>query len=266
MRRENAVIDYQGNEARLSVFLRDNMSFAPDRKRPMVLICPGGAYAYTSEREAEPVALWYLGKGYHAAILYYSCAGAQFPTALCQLAQAVSMIRGNSGEWGVDPERIIVCGFSAGGHLALSLGTFWNRDFVAGALKKPAESLKPDGLILAYPVVTSGEYRHDGSIRNLLGSRYGDSGAMNLVSLEKQVSSDVPPVFVWTTNEDAGVPAENSLMLAMALRKAGVSVELHMYPRGAHGLSLANEELNPAGAPEEAADWINLSERWLRKL
>ena len=271
-----------GRDAKLRVFLRDNMGYAPDRKRPLVLICPGGAYAYTSEREAEPIALWYVGRGFHAAILYYSCSEAvkttdeagravyssdtEFPTALCQLAEAVSLIRSNSREWCVDPKKLIVCGFSAGGHLALSLGTFWNSGLLAGLLKAPASDRRPDGLVLAYPVVSSGEFRHDGSFVNLLGSRYADEELMEMVSLEKQVSADTPPTFVWTTNEDEGVPAENSLFLALALRKAGVSAELHMYPRGGHGLSLSNEELNPNGAPEEVQAWIGRSAEWIESL
>ena len=111
----------------------------------------------TSDREAEALAVKFMAMGYHAAILRYSIAPARFPEALLQLATAVAMLRENADKWNIDTEKIVVQGSSAGGHLAASLGVFWNKPFVAEALEMDAEKFCPNGLMLSYPVITSGE-------------------------------------------------------------------------------------------------------------
>ncbi len=186
-----------GGEGKLTLYLRDNLDMERYAVRPMVLVIPGGAYAFCSDREADPVALSFLAQGCHAAVLRYSCApDAVFPTALQELAESVALIREN---------------------LALSLGVFWNNEKFREVLP-PAEKIRPNGLILAYPVVTSGTFAHRGSIENLLGKDREKEELLTLVSLEKQVSADVPPCFLWTTDGDRDVPAENSLLLALSLR------------------------------------------------
>lgn len=240
-------------------------------KRPMVVICPGGAYAYTSDREAEPIALSFCAMGYHAAVVRYTTApDGQFPTALMELAEAVKIIREHASEWHVDENKIIIGGASAGGHLVGSLGCFWNKPFLKCVA--PAEMIKPNGLILIYPVITMGEYTHEMSRENIFGkledaTAFGGKELIDFLSLEKQVSNDVPPCFIWTTFEDNSVPAENSLMFVNALRKANVNTEFHMFPHGGHGYSLANELTTGIEGKEiqpEAAEWINLAKNWLR--
>ena len=136
----------------------------------MVVVCGGGGYEYISDREQEPIVLQFLSMGYHACLLNYSVAPNVFPTAVCELASAVALIREHAQEWGVDSDKIVTCGFSAGGHLAASLGVFWNREFVYGALNRKPEEVKPNGQILCYPVITSGEKAHRGSVQKLLGA------------------------------------------------------------------------------------------------
>lgn len=257
-----------GGEGKLTLYLRDNLDMERYAVRPMVLVIPGGAYAFCSDREADPVALSFLAQGCHAAVLRYSCApDAVFPTALQELAESVALIREKAEAWHVDPGRIYLCGFSAGGHLALSLGVFWNNEKFREVLP-PAEKIRPNGLILAYPVVTSGTFAHRGSIENLLGKDREKEELLTLVSLEKQVSADVPPCFLWTTDGDRDVPAENSLLLALSLRANGVPVELHMFRRGGHGLSLGTKEMNEktetgdVAFPEIQA-WLPLALTWL---
>lgn len=234
-------------------------------KRPLILLCPGGAYWHTSDREAEAMALQFLAMGYHAAILRYSCAPAKYPTALLELATCVKMIREHATEWHVDVDKVFVQGCSAGGHLAASFGMFWSEDFVAEAVDaKDKEVLRPNGMILCYPVITSGEFAHRGSFENLLGEKEKELG--ELLSLEKQVNKNTPRSFIWHTFEDGAVPVENSLLLVGALRKAGIPTEFHMYPRGAHGLGLANKLTCTAegGAiQEECTSWINLVHTWI---
>ncbi len=291
----------QTGPAVLTAYMQDALSIAPKKKRPVVIVVPGGGYEMCSDREKEPVALRFMAMGYHACMLDYSVAPNRFPVALQELALAVALIRQRAGQWHVDPHKVFVCGFSAGGHLTCSLGTLWDRDFVwkpvweilnsggrealsggpegdwvkSEVLPGPdapenqaAASIRPDGLILCYPVITSGEYRHQGSFRNLLGAE-ADQEQMELLSLENQVSSSMPPVFLWHTVEDRSVPVENSLLLALALRRAGISFEMHLYPKGAHGLSLAIEET--AGSRENSVEpscqnWISLVQSWLERL
>ena len=270
MRIETAVIEAGGGSACLTCYIRTEIQAQKGRKRPAVVICPGGGYERCSDRESEPVAMQFAAMGYHAFVLEYSTAPSRFPTALLELAKALSYIRKRGDEWEIDQERIAVCGFSAGGHLAASLGVFWNREEIYGPVNEKPENIRPDRLILCYPVISSGIYGHQDSFRNLLGDKYGSAADMDMASLEKQAGPHVPPVFMWHTDEDITVPAENSLLFAMALRKAGVSLEYHLFPHGRHGLSLATED---SAKPEEDGNvyvvpcckqWILLVKEWLR--
>ncbi len=238
---------------------------APDRLRPLILICPGGGYGMTSDREAEAVALQYMATGYHAAVLRYAVAPAVYPTALLQLAAAVKLIRDHAAGWYIDPDKIIVQGFSAGGHLAASLGVFWNEQMIADALGTTAEQVKPDGLMLSYPVITSGEYAHQGSFNNLLAGLPEE--LRQKMSLEHQVGPHVPKTFLWHTFSDTTVPVENSLLFVQALRRYNIPTEFHMYPVGAHGLSLANDITmsgDGGGIQPECESWMPLSLKWLQ--
>lgn len=254
-------------DTRLVTYILDDAANIKIDTRPLVLICPGGGYQYTSDREAEIFAMQFLAMGYHAAVLRYSCAPARYPVALTELATAMVLIRENAEKWHVNPNRILVLGCSAGGHLAASLGVFWQEDFLAEAVglqEGQQRLLRPDGMILCYPVITSGEFAHKGSIENLLGDKLEELEAK--MSLENQVTEQTPPAFIWHTFTDGAVPVENSLMFVSALRRAGVSTEFHMYPCGGHGLGLANRlsmAANGSGVQEECTSWISLVHTWI---
>ncbi len=254
-------------DARLITYLQEYSDAMKMNVRPLILICPGGGYGYTSDRESESMALQFLAMGYHAAVLRYSCAPAKYPTALLELASAMKLIREHASEWYIDADKVVVQGCSAGGHLACSLGMFWNKKFVAEALGlESAEVLKPNGMLLCYPVITSGEFAHRGSFDNLLGDR---QELLEEMSLEKQVSADTPQAFIWHTFEDGSVPVENSLLLVGALRKAGIATEFHMYPKGGHGLGLATKLTATADdrcVQEECASWVGLAHTWLESI
>ncbi len=261
--------------AKLTIYIQDHSEEIAIADRPLVLVCPGGGYEWTSEREGEPLAMQFLAMGYHAAVLKYSCAPAIFPTALAELAYCIRLIRQNAAAWHVNPKQIIVLGCSAGGHLAASLGVFWEKDFLAEALgyeEADRTIFRPDGMILCYPVITSGEYAHRGSFDKLLGgqeealSEKLGMPALELVSLEKQAGAGTPQVFIWHTFTDGAVPVENSLLFVSALRRAGVQTEFHMYPCGGHGLSLASRlTLDRAGSAlqEECTSWISMAHTWI---
>lgn len=239
----------------------------PGLKKPLVLVCPGGAYRFTADREAEMIALQFNSMGYHSAVLRYSCAPAVFPTALTEVAASIKMIKEQSENWHVDTEKIFVMGFSAGGHLAASYGVFWNRSFVAEAVGCSTEFLKIAGMILCYPVLTSKEeYTHLESIHNLLGEDY--EAKKEEMALENQVGPHTPPAFLWHTFADDAVPFQNSLFFVEAMGKAGVSAEYHLYPEGPHGLSLADESLvrpDGSGIQKECQSWMPLLKTWLRR-
>ena len=256
-----------GDSARLNTYLISPSDEIGIDRRPLVLICPGGGYCFVSDREAEMFALQWNAYGFHAAVLYYSIAPAVYPTALLELGRAMQIIRENAEKWKVDADKILVEGSSAGGHLAASLGMFWKRPFLADELGVSSDMLRPAGMILNYPVITSGEYAHEGSFQSLLADRYEE--CKEEMSLEKQVSPDTPPAFIWHTNEDNVVPAENSLLLALAMRRCHVPVELHMYAKGGHGLGLADARTASRGGNEieaECTNWMELAYRWIQEV
>ncbi len=270
---ETYPIQMEGSQpyARLVTYIQEYSDAMQIQKRKLVLLCPGGGYSRTSDRESESMALQFVAMGYHAAVLRYSVAPARYPTALLELAKSIQIIREHADQWHVDADKIVVEGCSAGGHLAASYCVFWKRQFIAEALgiaEKDVEAvLKPNGMLLCYPVITSGEFAHRGSFENLLGER--EAELAEALSLEKQVNQDVPPAFIWHTFTDASVPVENSLLLVAALRRENISTEFHMYPKGCHGLALANELTVTAegGAYEpDCSSWISLAKTWLKNL
>ena len=250
-------------------FLDSSIEMRPNEKRPVILMCPGGGYEMTSDREAEPMAMQFLAMGYHVAILRYSVCPVRYPAALLQVAESVLYLKEHADEYHIDPEKIVVQGCSAGGHLAANYGIAWNSPFLTKlmGMENDPERLCVAGLLLCYPVITSGEKAHDESFRNLLGEQYEEK--KDELSLENQVTPDTPPTFLWHTATDETVPVENSLYFFQACLQQGVSAELHIYPVGGHGLSLANEETcraNGIGVQKECQSWISLAQIWLEHI
>ena len=276
---EKAGIQKKRYKPLLYTYILDNyQEIQPNRKRPAIIICPGGGYSMTSFREGEHIAIRFNALGYHTFILKYSCSPDVFPAAQMELAAAIALVRKNAAVWHINPDKIILAGFSAGGHLAASLGVFWNKKLPGGP-KNPTQSftlapkecsprdIKPNGLILSYPVISSGEFAHEDSFKKLLADRHDK--LLDLMSLEKQVSEKTPPSFIWHTFEDTCVPVENSLLFATALRQKKVPFELHIYQPGGHGLGGANEETVTStgwGIQPECQNWIDMAATWVRNL
>lgn len=242
--------------------------------RPAVVICPGGGYSHLSPREGENLAVWFNANGFHAFVLEYSithgATGEAFSPLekrpLTDLAWAMQLIRRNAGAWHLDAGRIAVMGSSAGGHLAASLGVFWNDSSLASQLGCDSEMLKPNALLLNYPVLVSGVYSHQGSFDQLLGKGLPQQ-AYTSMSLERFVGEQTPPCFLWHTMEDGAVPVENSLLFAMALRQHHIPFELHIFEKGAHGLSTCQPDVSasPAGVLPETGKWKELCMTFLRR-
>ena len=245
------IVPPAGAAARLEALIPESLPVdGMLRRRPAVLILPGGGYEYVSDREAEPVALRFLSKGYAAFILRYSCGPHPFPVALREAAMAMKYIRLQAERLSIHPGMVAAIGFSAGGHLCGTLGTLYDGAEVADI--GPAAQLRPDALGLCYPVAMSWGRTHEGSFQNLT---FGDQALRSRLSLEKLVKPGMPPAFLWHTRQDDAVPCRNSLILATAMEEAGVPFTLHVYHKGGHGLSVVDETVYPAAeVPQVSGD------------
>lgn len=260
----------KNSEAIISAYIPENSEeININKKRETIIICPGGGYEFTSDREAEPIALKFVAQGFNAVVIRYSIATVRYPTALLELAETVRYVREKEKEWNVDTEKVIVCGFSAGGHLAGSLGVLWNNEIIEKYLDIKNEEVKPNAMILCYPVISSGEFAHKGSFDSLLGEKEAEISRENL-SLEKLVSIETPKTFLWHTFDDGTVPVQNSLLFSNALASNKVQFELHIYPSGVHGLGLCEEITAMNGRSEHInshiASWFNLACQWIKTL
>lgn len=229
-------------------------------RRAAMIICPGGGYGMVSKRESDPPAISFLNMGLQVFVLRYPIkenAGDKAP--LEALARAIQIVRNSSEEWQIDPEKIAVCGFSAGAHLAGSLGVHWNDpEILTRCQAKKPEELRPNAMVLCYPVITAGEFSHVGSIQCV--SRNCKEN-LDYWSLETQVDNQTPPTFLWHTMNDPEVPVENSFLFAEALHRCGVPCECHFYEKGYHGMSTATREVN--AADESIHTWTALCRNWL---
>lgn len=240
--------------AELEVYCRERTGLlADDGQRWGVLILPGGGYERIAPAESEPVALAFLAAGVQAFVLSYSLLPQGWPQQFLEGAAALAWIRAHAGEFGIRPDRVAVCGFSAGGHLAGCLSCLWDHPILEEKLGLSPEQVRPNAAILGYPVV------HDCRYISPLG------GAEEL-RLDQLVREDHPPAFLWVTGEDTSVPVENTLDYAVALRKAGVPVELHLFARGLHAMGLADRESarDEAHYDPHAAVWHGLCVDWLK--
>ena len=244
----------------LTLYLLDKVENGP--LRPMVIIFPGGAYINKAENwEGERVAIEYNRAGFNAAVVDYSVSPIHHPQPLLDAMAAIRFVRENAISFGCDPNKTIVLGFSAGGHLAASLSTLWYKYGDGDGI------YRPDGTILSYPVITTGEFAHKESIVNLTGKKDEDSEEWRELSLENQVDENTPPTFLWHTLNDTIVPVENTLLYVSALRRHKIPFELHIFPEGDHGLSLCTEELlRTKSIFPRKYDWIGLSVDWITQL
>ncbi|GAA3724123.1 alpha/beta hydrolase [Salinicoccus jeotgali] len=292
-----------GKHAEVTMMLGESGLYEKEG-RPAVVICPGGSYMYVSDREAEPIAYEFLAKGYHVFILRYSTLGSamrkegnavnrdelyqiaslveadetlgsEFPGPLVELAETMTFIRENCHEFNVNPDKIGVIGFSAGGHLAASLGVHWNTSWLKELTGTEPRWYKPNFQILSYPILdfmmnkSIAEERGIGdpkymttASRMIFGPHVTDE-LLDRATLAKNISKDVPPTFIWHTVADQLVFVQNSLDFAKGLEAHQIPWELHTFKSGGHGLSLATEMTGIEDV--RAANWTGLMFSWLQE-
>lgn len=240
----------------------------PDIQRPAIVICPGGGYGFLSEREAEPVALAFNTLGFNTFIVWYRVAPHRYPRPQQDVAAAVAWVRAHAAETHTHPDKIAVLGFSAGGHCAGSLGVWWPKAELWAEMGLTPEQVKPNALVLSYPVITGGPKAHRGSFENLTGSK--DTAEHLAYSLDTAVTDQTPPTFLWHTWDDASVPVENSLLMATALRAHNIPAALHIFPHGGHGSSLANAQVTGTRCPQlnlpDCAHWPQMAAEFLNRV
>ncbi len=248
----------------LEIYLPYNMTEMQrqNQKRPCMLILPGGAYRFCSQRESEPIALHFLPEGYNVFVLCYSVAPHRFPTQMREVAAALELICSKAEEWNCDTNKIALLGFSAGGHLCANYTNGYDWPEVRELFPK---SKRVDASILCYPVITADDsFTHQESMRNLLGHA-PDAAELLRFSNENNVRKDTPPTFLWHTTTDATVPVKNSLVYASALAEKAVPFELHIYPNGRHGLATSDrhscDDIGTDSA--HASQWLPALKKWL---
>lgn len=254
-----------GCDPTVEVYLPYNMPEMgrQNKKRPCMVICPGGAYCMCSERESEPVALQFLAQGFNAFVITYSTASHQFPTQLREVAALMELIYENADNWNCNTSKIAIMGFSAGGHLAAHYSTAYDCEEVREVFP---ESKAVNASVLCYPVITADPaYAHLGSFYNLLGKQEVTQQDVEKYSCDRLVKENTPPAFIWHTAADNAVPVMNSLLYASALSKYKIPFEMHIYPYGWHGLStadyLTNDNINEK--IDHVAAWVGCACKWL---
>lgn len=243
----------------LECFVYETLGGDPkDYTRPAMLVCPGGGYVNCSDREAVPIATAFSAKGFNTYVLKYSTTGVsekdRFPVQLLQAAAAMDYIKSKAVEHRTDANRVAVCGFSAGGHVAGMISCLFDHESVKKAFPgKPENYFRPYASVLSYAVLSSDpEIAHMGSILNVSG---GDQKVMDALCLDKCVKENTPPAFIWHTSDDNCVDCRNSLRYAEALRAHKIPFGMRIYPNGNHGISLANA-LTSNGRKEIENDYI----------
>ena len=226
---------------------------ADDGARWAVLILPGGGYERIAPAEEEPVALAFAAAGVQSFVLSYSVLPARWPRQFLEGAAALAWMRRHAGEYGFCPDRVAVCGFSAGGHLAGCLSCLWDHPVLKETLGLAPAQVRPDASILCYPVVNEERY-------------LSPLGGGEELRLDRRARPDHPPAFLWATAGDATVPVDNTLDYTRALRKNGVPFELHIFQDGPHAMGLADRESarDEAHYNAHAAAWHGLCVDWLK--
>ncbi len=253
--------------AYLDAYITDVKSFVHDA----MLVFPGGGYSHCSDREAEPIAMAFVAKGFNAFVLRYRVNDEdRYPNQLCDASRALLHIKNNAERYNIDPNRVFGVGFSAGGHLLGTLATVSERDDVLEILGTDADALSLAGVIFSYPVVTALHKTHEGSFCRLTGKNFSDISAEEKarLSVENHITKKSPPAFIWHTAEDKTVPLNGTFALAQSYIDNEIPMTLRVYPYGVHGIALGNRITDVDGELIEpiAEHWVDEALEWIKTL
>lgn len=281
----------------LTTYILENSEEIKIKRRPTIIICPGGGFLMTSDREAEPIAMKFAGEGYNTFVLRYTTyfnrpiedfhdlpegnKESKYPQPLFDLAKTILTIRQNADEWKIGTNKIFVCGFSAGGYLTASLGVHWQDDLLKEKFNVESQLFKPNGIILGYPVLDYNLMeelmleKNDKSLKEywelsnnaLFGEPNPSHEYLKELSPVNYITNNTPPTFMWHTADDGLVSVRNSINFASELSEKQIPYELHIFESGVHGLSLCNEitankesHINP-----DVEVWFDILLTWLKK-
>lgn len=274
------------NGAKATFYLqRPNTEIDSTRKYPVVVVVPGGAYFWTSWREMEPVALEFLGKGYSCVVMEYATEGrdfytknfdptkevvSAFPKPLVDLAKTLALLRENATSWSLDPNKLNLVGFSAGGNLIGQLGVYWDTAWLEKAVGQERSRYRPNSLCVAYGATLMAAQPLLKGFEQIDHATLGldkSQARIELANILDKINPKTPPTFIWHTTEDAIVPVKTALRLGLNLEENGVSYEMHIYQKGPHGLALADKRTDGSktGTRSEVqvATWTELYRNWL---
>ncbi|WP_080147179.1 alpha/beta hydrolase [Marinilactibacillus piezotolerans] len=271
------------NNAEITFYLHEpSDEIDKNRKYPVMVVVPGGGYMWTSDREAEPIALEFFAKDYHVAVVRYCTEGleayqskadlpkepvSQFPNPLLELAETLSLLRENKEKWFIEEDKISVLGFSAGGNLVGLLGVYWNENWLEKLVGRKKASYQPNHIIIAYGALDLTNSQDEESLISLAITGKLKAGKDDLmrVSPVYHVNKYTPPAFIWHTGEDPLVEAADSLKFAMAMDEKDRPYELHIYEKGVHGVALADSRTSRKEnqSNKQASTWVNLLIGWL---
>ncbi len=236
-------------------------------KTPAMIVVPGGGYHTVAQHEGDPIAMCYLRAGFSAFVLNYSIAPQKYPAQLAEISAAMLYIRAHADEWNIDADKIAVTGYSAGGHLAGSLGVMCDDKNVLSILNTTPEKIRPNAMVLCYAVISSDpQIAHLGSFHNVTGIRVNGCDEHKYMSLENHVNELTPPTYMWHTAEDTVVPVQNSLVFAKKLSEYKIPYELHIFPYGAHGISTCDFASCNTVEDMYSAPWVNESIKFLKSV
>lgn len=255
------LLDDNDDQVYLEVYAADKLN---GFVRNAILIIPGGGYsAVCSEREGEPIAMAFMPHGYNAFVLHYSVEKKPFPVQLIEASKAIKHIRDNAELYNINPEKVFTVGFSAGGHLAASLGTMWDKKEIYDEIDMPFGYNKPNGMMLIYPVI-SAKY-HLLSFKNLLLDECPTQDKLHMCSIENNISENSAPAYIIHSSNDQIVDVKNSLVLADKMAEQGIKFEMHIYPDAPHGVALGNE-ITKCGEEKwcnpSIAQWVKNAVMW----